>query len=143
MTKALVCGYCYDIRGLDPYGGWVACRCGACEARWEDPARGTVRCRLGDHSVSAQARQDSGMNRLRIMGLNNSYFVRAIKGPTHEEMVEAGGQWEWWRQLAVHATKAPGFIFDETMRAVWATIVKVNETADIKWEDPPKGEETI
>ena len=138
MTKALVCGKCFDIRGLDPEGGWVACRCGAGEARWEDPQRGTVRCRLGGHPLAAQARQESGSTSLRIMGLNNTYFVRAIKGPSHKDMVDAGGQWEWWRKLAAEAINAPGYIFDAAMRATWATIIKVNETNDVKWEETPR-----
>lgn len=148
MTKALVCGKCFDIRALDPDGGWVTCRCGACEARWEDPNRGTVRCRLGGHLLAAKARQERDETPLRIMGLSNSYFIPALKGPSWEAMVEVGGQWEWWRKLAEKAVDAPGYIFDRSMRAVWATIVKVNETADIKWEDPieveaPKPEGTL
>jgi len=135
VTKALVCADCLDIRALDPNGAWTVCRCGACEARWEDPDRGTVRCRLGGDPEVAQRRQQSDRQPLRILGLHNGYLIPAIKGPSHQAMVDAGGQWEWWRKLAEAATKAPGYIFDAAMRATWATIVRVNETGDIKWED--------
>jgi hypothetical protein len=143
VTKALVCAECLDIRALDPDGGWTACRCGACEARWEDPARGTVRCRLGGHPMTREARERLDRCPLRIMGLHNAYLIPAIRGPSHEQMVEAGGQWEWWRKLAEAATRAPGYIFDAAMRATWATIVKVNETGDIKWEEYPKQPESL
>jgi len=120
MTKALVCAKCFDIRGLDPNGGFVTCFCGSSSARWEDAAAGKVRCR-GSWS--------------RILGLNNNYFVPAIAGPSHLDTVEAGGQWEWWRKLHDRAVDAKGYIFDRERRSCWATIVRVNETNDVRWED--------
>jgi hypothetical protein len=122
VTKALVCARCFDIRGLHPDGFWVACHCGRVEARWLDPDAGTVRVR-GDRTAA------------RILGLNNRFLVPAAKGPTHEEMVEAGGQWEWWRALHVKATGAPGYIFDAAKRSCWACIMKVGETNDVTWEE--------
>ncbi len=123
MTKALVCGKCKDIRGLDDQGGWVICRCGNSEARWEDPYAGKVRVRAhGDRS------------QVLVIGLHNKYFLGAIEGPTHVDMVKAGGQWEWWRKLHDLATDAKGYIFDKEKRSCWATIVRPNETNDIKWE---------
>jgi hypothetical protein len=120
--KALVCTNCIDIRALEPTGQWTSCRCGTVEARWLDPQKGTVRVRAKDQSKA------------RILGLNNSYLIGGCKGPTHMEMVAAGGQWEWWRNLHTEATNAPGYIFDKDKRACWATIVKVGETNDITWE---------
>jgi hypothetical protein len=120
--KALVCTLCLDIRALDPKGAWTACRCGNLEARWLDPDKGTVKVRAKDQS------------RVRMLGLNNTYLIGAAKGPTHAEMVTAGGQWEWWRKLHDDATNAPGYVFDKTKRACWATLVKVGETNDITWE---------
>jgi hypothetical protein len=81
--------------------------------------------------------REGGATPLRIMGLNNHYFLKALSGPTHEQMVAAGGQWAWWQKLAAEATQAPGYIFDAAKRSAWATIVKVHETGDIKWETDP------
>jgi hypothetical protein len=120
--KALVCTLCLDIRALDPSGAWTVCRCGNLEARWLDPDKGTVRVRAKDQS------------RVRMLGLNNQYLIGAAKGPTHAEMVAAGGQWEWWRKLHDEATNAPGYVFDKSKRACWATLVKIGETNDIAWE---------
>ena len=122
--KALLCAACMDIRALDPDGAWTACRCGNSEARWLDADAGTVRVRAKDKGL------------VRILGLNNSFLLRAIKGADHLDLVEAGGQWEWWRKLHELATDAKGYIFDRQFRACWACIVKVNETSDIKWEEP-------
>lgn len=124
--KALFCTLCLDIRGLDPSGAWTVCRCGNLEARWLDPDRGTVR---------AKAREQG---HVRFIGFNNTYLIGAAKGATHMDMVKAGGQWEWWRQLHDQATSAPGYIFDKDKRACWATIVKVGETSDIAWETEEK-----
>lgn len=126
--KLLFCGYCTDIRSLDPSGAWTTCRCGNTEARWLDPNAGTVK-------VRARHREHA-----RIIGVNNSFLIKGYKGFTHEEMVAAGGQWEAWRKLHDQATDAPGYIFDKSKRACWACIVQVNETNDITWEEetPPK-----
>jgi hypothetical protein len=121
-VKALVCVKCLDIRALDPKGAWTACRCGNCEARWLDPDKGTVRVKALDQLA------------VRILGLNNHYLINGARGPTHMAMVEAGGQWEWWRKLHDEATNAPAYIFDKSRRSCWATIVKVGETNDITWE---------
>jgi hypothetical protein len=120
--KALVCLMCNDIRSLDPKGEWTVCRCGQLEARWLNPNAGTVRVKA-DHPSFA-----------RMLGLNNRYLIGACRGPDHHEMVAAGGQWEWWRELHDKATEAPGYIFDKTKRACWATVVRVGETNDITWE---------
>lgn len=120
--KALFCTICLDIRALDPEGGWTVCRCGNLQARWLDPDKGTVKVKAQDQ------------NRARMIGFNNHYLIGAAKGPAHLDMVKAGGQWEWWRQLHDQATHAPGYIFDKDKRACWATIVKVGETNDITWE---------
>jgi len=129
MTKALLCAKCLDIRGLDPDGAWTTCRCGNMQARWLDPRAGTVRVKAKYPGMA------------RMLGLNNSYLLKGIEGFDHHEMVEAGGQWEAWRKLHQHATHAKGYIFDESMRACWACIVKVNETGDIQWEEEPKAPE--
>jgi hypothetical protein len=121
-VKALFCTICIDIRALDPSGAWTVCRCGNLEARWLDPDKGTVRAKAKDHGC------------VRFIGFNNTYLIGAAKGPTHLQMVEAGGQWEWWRKLHGEATTSPGYIFDKDKRACWATIVKVGETNDIAWE---------
>jgi len=120
--KALVCTVCVDIRALDPSGAWTSCRCGNAKARWLDPDKGTVRVKAEDQ------------NRVRILGLNNHYLINGSKGPTHAQMVEVGGQFEWWRKLHDESTNAPGYIFDKGKRACWATLVKVGETNDITWE---------
>ncbi len=124
--KALVCTACVDIRALDPSGGWTACRCGNVEAKWADPEKGTVKVKAKNQGSA------------RILGLNNTYLIGGCNGPTHREMVAAGGQWEWWRQLHDKATTAPGYVFDKDKRACWATIVKVGETNDITWETEEK-----
>lgn len=123
--KALVCTICVDIRALDPSGAWTVCRCGNAEARWLDPNMGTVRVKAKDQT------------RVRILGLNNEFLVAAVKGPTHLEMVSAGGQWEWWRKLHEKACDAKGYVFDKDKRGCWACLVKVNETNDITWEPDP------
>ena len=123
--KVLLCTKCVDIRALDPAGGWTACRCGNTEARWLDPNAGTVRVRAKNKEFA------------RILGLNNAFLLKAAEGFTHQEMVEAGGQWEAWRKLHEECTHAPGFVFDKKFRACWACVMKVNETGDIKWEEPP------
>ncbi len=121
--KALLCGKCFDVRALDPHGGWTSCHCGNMSARWLDPQAGTVKVKARIRSVA------------RIIGMNNSFLRKAIYGFDHQEMVEAGGQWEAWRKLHEECTHAPGYIFDESKRACWACIVQVNETRDISWED--------
>ena len=122
MTKALVCAKCMDIRGLDPDSEWTTCYCGACSARWVDPLKGTVRVRASDKTLP------------RILGLNNRFFIQAVRGLSHEQMVAAGGQWEAWRKLHTDATEAPGYIFDKALRSCWACVIKVGETGDVTWE---------
>lgn len=124
--KALLCGLCFDIRALEPTGKWTMCRCGNLEARWIDPQRGTVSVRAYDKSSA------------RVIGFNNSFLTAAIQGPSHLDMVEAGGHWEAWRKLHDVATAAPGYIFDKSMRSCWACVVRVGETGDIKWEPEEK-----
>lgn len=126
--KALLCAKCHDIRALDPTGAWTTCRCGRVSARWIDPHRGTV-------SVRA-AEQDRAYP--RILGLNNAFLVPALEGPSHAEMVKAGGQWEAWRRRHADATNAPGYIFDKDKRACWACIIRVGETSDVSWEPDPE-----
>jgi hypothetical protein len=125
MTKALVCAQCLDIQGLAPHGEWTTCHCGACSARWVDAQRGTVSVRARDKTLP------------RILGLNNRFFVQAVEGFTHHEMVAAGGEWEAWRKLHAESTDAKGYIFDKEFRACWACIIKVGETGDVTWE--PEG----
>jgi hypothetical protein len=126
--KALLCGRCFDIRALEPEGAPTQCRCGNVTARWLDPHTGAVRVKA-NHPRKAF-----------ILGLNNRFLYRAVRGFNHEELVAAGGQWEAWRQAHKEATSAPGYIFDEKLRGCWACIVRVNETGDIKWEE---GEEVF
>lgn len=121
--KALVCLFCMDIRALEPTGLRITCRCGNVTARWLDPEKGTVKVRAKEQELA------------RILSLNNRYLISGGKGPTHEETVEAGGPWEWWRQLHDKATSAPGYIFDKSKRACWATLIKVGETNDVTWEE--------
>ncbi len=121
--KALVCAACMDIRALEPHGEWTTCRCGSSSARWLDPKAGTVKCKGSPRNV-------------RILGLNNRYLLEAVRSPEHEDLVTAGGQWEWWRQLHDKAIDAPNYIFDKSKRACWATVVLVGETNDISWEEP-------
>lgn len=85
-------------------------------ARWIDPQKGTVKVRANDRSLA------------RIVGLNNRFLLAAFDHPhpvTNED----------WREAHKEATKAPGYIFDETKRGCWACIVEVGQTNDITWEE--------
>lgn len=123
--KALICGMCMDIRALEPKGEWTPCRCGNAEARWLDPARGTVRVRAKDREL------------VRILGMNNAFLLSAIRGLSRQDITAAGGTDSAWRRLHGEAVRAPGYLFDEARRACWACVVRIGETNDIAWEEKP------
>jgi hypothetical protein len=121
--KCLLCARCVDIRALDPHGRWTTCRCGACSARWEDPDRGTVRVKADSQGAP------------RILGLNNTFLLGGMLSNQHDDSCEMGGSNAAWRKRHDEATHAPGYVFDKAFRACWAAILRVGDTADIKWEE--------
>lgn len=114
---------CLDIRALDPSCAWTTCRCGNAQARWEDPHRGTVKVRAADRLS------------VRILGVNNLFFVQGVEGLPTEMITQAGGTSAAWRALHDKATSAPGYIFDKGHRGCWACIFKVGDTSDVSWEE--------
>jgi hypothetical protein len=121
--KALLCGICFDIRALDPNSSWVVCRCGNTSARWEDANTGKVLVRARDRSA------------VRMLGLNNSFLEPGVNAGSHE------ADCSFWKSLHNMAIKAPGYLFDESLRGCWAVIYSVGETGDTRWD--PEVEDTL
>jgi hypothetical protein len=122
--KAIICGECLDIRGLNPFGAFVSCRCGNVTARWDDPHAGTVLIKADDRSKA------------RILGMNNHFLLKAVDGIIGKDILEAGGdKWDAFKQLHDKATDAPGYLFDKSKCACWAVVIRVGESNDVKWMD--------
>lgn len=114
--KALLCGLCFDIRGLAPNLAPVTCSCGNVSARWEDIAAGTVKVRARSRSHA------------RIIGMHNRFLQAAFA------TASAPGNL-YWRVLHDQIEESSeGYIFAAEKRACWAAIFEVGETSDVSWE---------
>lgn len=124
--KALLCLQCSDIRAPNPDKSPVACRCGNCGVRWDDPQRGRLKVWARNKSL------------VRVIGLHNDFLMAAADdggGPANPGPIRKMD--EYWKSVHEEVTNAPGYLFDKSKRACWACIIRVGETNDVWWEDVP------
>lgn len=77
--------------------------------------------------MQAAVQYQADRQAVKLLGLNNHML-----GP----MMHARGQmWEFNRELHAIATKAPGYIFDESRAGCWAVIALIGTTTDSSWAD--------
>lgn len=120
--KAMLCTNCSDI--LAPYrddGRWRWCQCQLAAVRWRDGTAGLL-------DVAAFR----GPSQVRILGLSNMFLEYGINGGHRLGLMAQD-----WREL--HETCArkvgPHYLFHHTNRDCWALIVRVGESADIRFID--------
>jgi hypothetical protein len=112
-VKALYCRGCGDIRAPHPRGLWTHCLCGRCAARWEDPERGLLVVASGERDL------------VRVIGVHNLFLGYD------------GGMDEDWRQVHEGCVdSAEGYVFHRSKRACPVAIMRVGQTADIRWATP-------
>lgn len=118
--KILFCGKCYAIHSFperrigEGQNEWVYCDCKQMAARWLDENAGTVQ-------VLAQLPELAF-----IIGMNNNFLRTAVCGSMSNE---------GWQKAHGLATLAPDHVFDAHRRGCWACVLRVGETADIKWHE--------
>jgi hypothetical protein len=123
-VKALYCGACHDIRGFDPAGASVQCRCGNTAGRWGDAAAGEVLMQGRDKSL------------VRVLGIGNAFllytFEYANSGAPGDHTDE---EWRQFHQRAVEATD-DGYLFNLNRRACPVVVLRVGDTGDVRWDHP-------
>ncbi len=112
----MLCIGCSDI--VSPFrawqkGTWRWCQCYQAGVRWRDGDKGLL-----------EVTHQSGPSMVRVIGMNNDYLLRAVRGlQTPEE----------WRLLHTQQGQHvdPYYLFHKYRRNCWSVIIRPGETADV------------
>jgi hypothetical protein len=122
--KAIYCGECHDIRGLDPSGASVCCRCGNTAGR------------IGDAEAGDVLMQGRSKSMVRVLGIANGFigytFEYAKSGPPGDH---AHDEWRDFHEWAINAAD-DAYLFSAAKRGCPFVVLRVGETSDVNWDSP-------